>query len=418
MKVVIVGAGIGGLTLALFLHRANIPCSVFEAATEIKPLGVGLNLLPHATATLSELGLVERLLEKGVETREVRFYTRNGQLVDGDRRGRFAGYDHPHISIHRADLHEVLLSAVCDRLGEEAVQLNHRCRSVEQDSEGVRVHFVDSSGTELAPIDGTMSVGCDGVHSAIRKQFYPDDSSPINHGTTCFRGTTRWKPFLDGATMVYVGTYDTGKLVIYPIRDSIDADGRQLINWVIEIRKPNDGIRDWNRVVDIEECIELVANWNFEWLDVEALLRSTDTVLEYPMVDRKPLPSWTHGRVTLLGDAAHPMLPRGSNGAAQAILDAQVLSTQLTNREPVAALQAYEAVRLPATAEIVLANRSHSPDEILRVVDERTHGKPFNNILDVISRAELDDWQNRYKSLAGFDRERLRQASPMTTKRQ
>ncbi|RKE38671.1 2-polyprenyl-6-methoxyphenol hydroxylase-like FAD-dependent oxidoreductase [Paraburkholderia sp. BL23I1N1] len=409
MKVVIVGAGIGGLTLALFLHKAKISCEVFEAAPAIRPLGAGLNLLPHATTAFSELELLDRLLERGVETSEVHFYTHHGQFVDGEPRGRFAGYDVPQISIHRADLHEVLLSAARERLGDEAVRLGRVCRSVEQDPERVRVNFADPSGAALPSEEGSVVIACDGIHSVVRKQFHPDDSAPIDHGTTCFRGVTRWKPFLDGATMAYVGTYDTGKLVVYPIRNSIDAEGKQLINWVIEVKKPNDGVRDWNRQVSIEACIEPFVDWRFEWLDIASMLRATDEVLQYPMVDRNPLPFWTRGRVTLLGDAAHPMLPRGSNGAAQAILDARLLAELLATKEPLIALKEYEATRLPATADIVLTNRNRSPDEILRIVEERTGGQPFEQISDVISRGELDEWQSRYKRVAGFERERLPQ---------
>jgi 2-polyprenyl-6-methoxyphenol hydroxylase-like FAD-dependent oxidoreductase len=210
--------------------------------------------------------------------------------------------------------------------------------------------------------------------------------------------------------MFYMGTNETGKLVMYPIRDNIDDQGRQLINWVIEISRPADQLlRDWNRESNVEEFIESFAHCHFDWLDVTAVLRAADNVYEYPMVDQDPLPFWTHGRITLLGDAAHPMMPRGSNGAAHAIIDAKTLSNLLAaERDPLAALEAYEAKRLKATGQVVLANRDMAPDAILRVVESRTGGKPFKNIDDFVSRQELEQWQARYKKVAGFAREDLK----------
>lgn len=404
MKVIIIGGGIGGLTLALFLHKAKIPCEIYESAPGFRPLGVGLNLLPHATSALSEVGVLDQLAAKCVVTQDLRFYTRHGQLVYSEPRGRFAGYATPQFSIHRADLHEVLLATVRDRLGEDAVRLGMVCQSVSQDKDGVSVHFVDANGAALPVVRGTIAIACDGVHSAIRKQFHPHDTTPIDHGTTCFRGVTRWKPYLTGASMAYIGTYDTGKLITYPVRNNVDAEGRQLVNWVIEIKKPNDRVRDWNRQVSIEECIEPFKDWSFDWLDIAALLRASDNVLIYPNVDQNPLPFWTQGRVTLLGDAAHPMLPRGSNGAAQAILDARLLAELLARTDPVDALQEYEDIRRPATTDIVLNNRDRSPDEILRIVEQRTGGKRFDNLSDVISPAEIDEFQSHYKQVAGFQR--------------
>ncbi len=232
--VIIIGAGIGGLSLALALHQAAVPFRIYEAAAELKPLGVGLNLLPHAIKALSGLGLQEKLLAKGIETGEYCFYTRHGQLIYREPRGRAAGYDWPQISIHRGDLHGALLDAAKERLGANAVVLGHKCVGLEQDASGVTVRFVDPQGVALPPARGAVSVACDGVHSAARQQFHPAEAVPRYEGTTQYRGTTRWKPFLTGASMAYLGTYETGKLIIYPIRNDVDGEGRQLINWVIE----------------------------------------------------------------------------------------------------------------------------------------------------------------------------------------
>ncbi|HEY4134600.1 MAG TPA: flavin-dependent oxidoreductase [Alphaproteobacteria bacterium] len=405
MDVIIIGGGIGGLTLALALHRKGIPCRVFEAAPEVKPLGVGINLLPHAVRELASLGLSERLAACSVETQEVCFYTRHGQLVDQEPRGRFAGYEWPQISIHRADLHRVLLDTVIERLGPDAVTLDHRCVRTEQNGKGITAFFVDHAGQALPPVAGSVAIACDGLHSAVRAQMHPDEPPPIEHVTMSYRGVTRWPAFLTGSSMVYVGTYDTGKLVIYPIRDNVDAEGRQLINWVIEIVKKGDQVQDWGRAASIDDCIGPFEDWTFDWLDIPALIRASDRIIPYPNLDRNPLPYWSVERLTLLGDAAHPMLPRGSNGAAQAILDATALAGLLDDeKDPVVALKRYEAMRLPATANVVLTNRERSPDAILRVVEQRTGGKPFAHIDDVISREEISEWQENYRKVAGFQR--------------
>ena len=406
---VVIGAGIGGLTLALALHRKGIPCRIVEAAPQILPLGVGLNLLPHATHVLNQLGVLEEAERKGVATREVCFYTRNGQLVNKAPCGRFGGYTLPQLSIHRADLHDVLLRAVKDRLGADAIELGRRCVGVSQDSTSVEVKLVGNDKVELPSIYGGVVVACDGVHSVARTQMHPAEAVPRYEGTTLYRGTTRWKPFLTGASMIYLGAHETGKLVMYPVRDNVDADGKQLINWVIELASKNDHMsRDWNRKSRVEDFIDHFEDCSFDWLDIPAVLRAAESIFEYPMVDQEPLPFWSQGRVTLLGDAAHPMMPRGSNGAAQAIIDAITLADLLAERgDPVAALEEYESTRLDATSKIVLANREISPDAILRVVEERTGGKPFANIEDVLSQEEFEQWQTRYRRVAGFTHEDL-----------
>jgi len=412
--VIIIGAGIGGLAFALALHKAGVPFRIYEAAPELKPLGVGLNLLPHAIKALTELGLQERLLAKGVETQEYCFYTRHGQHVYTEPRGRRAGYDWPQISIHRGDLHSVLLEALKQRCGADTVQLDHKCVHVEQDAGGVTVMFDNARGERLAPARGAIAVACDGVHSVLRRLYHPKEAVPRYEGTTQYRGTTRWKPFLRGASMAYLGTFETGKLIIYPIRNSIDTEGRQLINWVIELSKPDDQLlRDWNRQSRVEEFIDNFADWTFDWLDIPALLRAADSIYEYPMVDQDPLPFWTEGCITLMGDAAHPMMPRGSNGAAQAIIDGVTLAPMLAaTSDWQNALKDYERIRLQATGDVVLANRAIAPDAVLRVVHERTGGKPFASIDDVISRDELVEWQERYRKVAGFAADDLNKPAP------
>jgi 2-polyprenyl-6-methoxyphenol hydroxylase-like FAD-dependent oxidoreductase len=398
-EVIILGAGIGGLTLALSLHQAGIPCRVYEAVPELKPLGVGINLLPHAVRELSELGLLGALDKVGVRTQEAVFFTEHGQLIFREAAGQHAGYDWPQFSIHRGDLQTVLYEETLRRLGPDSVVCNRRCTGATQDAEGVTVHFADAPS-----VRGAVAVGCDGIHSALRKQFYPDEGAPRYSGINMWRGTTRWKPFLSGGSMVRAGWLAVGKMVIYPIRDDIDAEGNQLVNWVAEIHAPQPALRDWSRTGRLEDFLPAFADWHFDWLDVPALIRASDTILEYPMVDQDPLPRWTHGRLTLLGDAAHPMVPRGSNGAGQAIIDARFLAGALKDMGVgPAALEDYDRVRVKATTDVVLTNRSNPPDAILREVFERSGGRRFDNIEDVVPTAELQAISDNYKRVAGYD---------------
>ena len=412
MNVVIIGAGIGGLTLGLRLHQAGIPCRVYEAAPEIQPLGVGINLLPHATRELSELGLLPALEAVAVTTQEIAYFNRFGQAIYREPSGRFGGYEWPQFSIHRGDLQMVLLRAFVERAGAGAVITGHRCTGVEQDPEGATAFFENPLSREaLPPQRGDIVVSCEGIHSAIRKQFYPHEGPPRYSGLNMWRGVTRGKPFLTGASMVRMGWVNTAKVLIYPIRNNIDSEGRQLINWVVDIETPHyKQQRDWNRPGNINDVIGPLADWHFDWLDVSALIRAADIILEYPMVDQDPLPQWSFGRVTLLGDAAHPMLPRGANGGAQAILDCSALTESLLgSADPVAALKVYESRRLPPTSKVVLTNRENPPDAILREIFLRTGDKPFAHIDDVISQDELVALSERYQRVAGFDKDTLQE---------
>src|SRR5712672_2776616 len=407
--IIIVGAGIGGLTLGLALHGAGIPCRIFESAAEIRPIGVGINLLPHATKELAALGLEADLARVAIQTQDATFFNRFGQLIYSEPLGRAAGYEHPQFSIHRGDLQMVLLDAFRARAGHDRLNTSHHCTGVEQNETGVSVTFSDGpEGTSCSTLRGRAAIACDGINSAVRKQFYPGEGEPRYSGVNMWRGVTRWKPMLSGASMVRAGWLSHGKMVIYPIRHA-NADGLQLINWVAEIETPNYRKRDWNRAGSLDDFIGAFADWHFDWLDVPAFIRAADSVLEFPMVDQDPLPRWSFDRVTLLGDAAHPMVPRGSNGAGQAILDARALATSLLdNDDPVAALAAYEKQRLEATPRIVLTNRTNPPDAILREVFHRTKDKPFNAIEDVISREELVGLSEGYKQIAGYSKEALR----------
>jgi len=409
VEILIVGGGIGGLTLALSLHQAGVPCRVFEAAPQMRPLGVGVNILPHGARELIELGLEKPLARVAVETRELCGVNRFGQFIFREPRGRFAGYPWPQWSVHRADLHDVLLDCVVERLGGQAVTLGKKCIDLTQDEESVTLRFEDGSRAK-----GDVAVACDGVHSAVRKNFFPRGSGLLYEGINMWRGVTRCKPFLTGASMIIGGWLEIGKLVVYPIRDNLDGTGDQLVNWVVEIQSPRNVMPDWSLPGKLEDFLPSFESWRFDWLDVPAMIRAAAAVYEYPMVDREPLASWTRGRVVLLGDAAHPMYPRGSNGAGQAILDARVLAASLRkypdSRE---ALKNYEAIRLGPANEVVLANRSSGPDSILRAVYERTGDRPFARIEDVMSSEEIRAISENYKRIAGFERDSLAARAPL-----
>jgi 2-polyprenyl-6-methoxyphenol hydroxylase-like FAD-dependent oxidoreductase len=408
--VIIVGAGIGGLTLALALHRAGIASRVYEEAPEIRPIGVGINLLPHATRELAALGLEAELARVSVATREAVFFNRFGQLIYREPLGRSAGYDWPQFSIHRADLQQVLLAAVRERIGAENVLTGWRYTGCSEDGAGVTARFrAAAAARDLPPQRGAILVGCDGLHSEIRAALHPGASEPRYSGVTMWRGVTRWQPILGGATMIRAGWLATGKLVLYPIRDRIDGAGHQLVNWVAEIETPQRSGNDRDRAGVVEDFIAAFEDWRFEWLDVPRFVRAADAILEFPMVDHDPLPWWSRGRVTLLGDAAHPTVPRGSNGAGQAILDARALADCLAaNGDSRSALEAYERRRLGPTADVVRMSRNNPPDAILREVYRRTGDRPFARIEDVISLSELTALSENYKRVAGYDLESLR----------
>ena len=410
MTILIAGGGIGGLTLALALHARDIPCRVFEAVPEICPLGVGINLLPHAMRQLAALGLEPTIHARAIETREVAFYNRFGQFIFSEPRGRFAGYDWPQYSIHRGHLHEILWEIARERLGPENIIPGHRLAASREEGDEVVADFVDGdTGAPLGEVRGTALVGADGIRSALRAELHPGNDPLVYSGITMWRGVTRWPAYLTGASMIYAGWLETGKVIVYPVQGDIDDEGRQLLNWLCEFYvPPRDPSGDWSQPGRLEDFLWACREMRFDWLDIPAMVTAADGIYEYPMVDKDPLPRWSFGRRTLLGDAAHPMYPRGSNGAGQAILDVAALAGHLAvSADPAAAFRAYEADRLTATAEVVRATRANPPDAILREVFERTGDAPFDDIDAVIPRAELIALSESYKTIAGFDRASL-----------
>jgi len=407
LKVAIAGGGIGGLTLALSLIDAGIEdLYVYESAPSLKELGVGINVLPHAVRELTELGLLDDLYAVAIPTAELAYYSKLGQRIWAEPRGLAAGYKWPQFSIHRGDLVALLYRAVVNRLSESRVLTGHHLARFGQKGDSVWAEFVNrKTGNQTGSVEADVLVACDGVHSAVRRAFYPDEGPPKWNGITMWRAVTEGKPFLTGRTMMMAGRF-TCRVVVYPISKKYEDRGQALINWVAELKNAPDQpmpVQDWEFVANREDVLKPFQSFKFDFLDVPALIEGANTIYQYPMVDRDPLPAWNQGRIVLLGDAAHPMYPVGSNGASQAIIDARVLARELALRPSIEeALVNYDAERRPATAAVVAANRKVGPELCQELVEERAPNG-FTNIYDVISRDELERISAQYKVTAGFD---------------
>jgi 5-methylphenazine-1-carboxylate 1-monooxygenase len=416
MTVLIAGGGIGGLTLALSLHQIGVSAKVFESVPELKPLGVGINVLPHAARELIELGLHEQLEAEGVATRELAYFSKRGQPIWSEPLGLEAGYKWPQYSIARGALQHILLDAAIERLGAENILTGHHLSDWTETANGIRARFVDkTTGQPAGDYEGSVLIAADGIHSAAREKLYPNEGAPIWNGRVLWRGVTAAEPFLSGRTIIMAG-HETQRFVCYPISNSPDRDGKFQINWIAGRQMPPTyqwRREDYDRAAKLEEFLPWFADWKFDWLDFPSLIRNCSQAFEYPLVDRDPIPQWSFGRVTLLGDAAHPMYPIGSNGASQAILDARVLTREIQTRGPTgAALEAYEAERRPAMTELVLLNRRDGPERMMQLVEERAPDG-FDDVTDVLSRQELEEVAANYKRVAGFQVESLNAKPPI-----
>ena len=410
MKVIIVGGGIGGLTTALMLHARGIDCEVYEQADGIRELGVGINTLPHAIKELAALGLLERLDAVAIRTHELIYANRFGQEIWREPRGTDAGYDVPQFSIHRGRLQGVIYHAVRARLGEARIHTGHRLGAFRQEEAGVTAYFFDRHGAHRHTARGDVLVGADGINSYVRERLFPDEGPARWNGIMLWRGAVDWPAFLDGRSMIVAGGL-AAKLVVYPIAEGARAD-RRLTNWAVAAKVGPDASvpprkEDWSRPGRFDELMPHLQRFELPHVDARALIVETPECFEYPMCDRDPLPRWSHGRVTLLGDAAHPMYPVGSNGASQAILDARCLADRLRAAEhPCHALADYEQERLPVAAQIVRMNRRGGPEGVIDAVEERAPGG-FARIDDVLSYEERKAIVRGYASTAGYAREQV-----------
>jgi 5-methylphenazine-1-carboxylate 1-monooxygenase len=414
MKAIIAGGGVGGLVTALMLHARGIDCEVFEQADTIRELGVGINTLPHAIKELAELGLLDRLDAVAIRTYELFYTNRFGQEIWREPRGLDAGYDIPQFSIHRGRLQGVIYQAVRARLGESRIHMNSRLGSFTQDDGGVTAYFFDRNGTHRHTARGDILVGADGIHSVVREKLFPNEGPPSWNGLMLWRGAIDWPAFLTGRSMVVAGGL-AAKLVVYPIAEGSRPDKR-LTNWAVVGRVGDPSMpvpqkQDWSRPGRFEDLMPHLQRFRIPYVDARALIEATNEFWEYPMCDRDPLPRWSHGRVTLLGDAAHPMYPVGSNGASQAILDARCLADRLKDADhPVHALWLYEQTRLPPTADIVRMNRRGGPEGVIDAVEARAP-EGFSNIDDVLSFEQRKAIVRGYASAAGFAREQVNRAA-------
>jgi 2-polyprenyl-6-methoxyphenol hydroxylase-like FAD-dependent oxidoreductase len=415
--VLIAGGGIGGLSVALTLHQIGVPCVVLESVRHLQPLGVGINLQPNAVRELYELGIGPAQLDAiGLQTREWVLVGLNGKEVYSEPRGMHAGYKWPQYSVHRGGLQMLLYQAVVDRLGANAVREGMEVTGYRHDPERAGVlALVETRDGERLEMEGTLLIGADGLHSAVRAQMYPAQPPIQWGGAIMWRGITPGVPIRTGASFVGLGTH-RHRVVFYPISTPDPITGLAPINWIAEITVDNSGgwtTGDWNRRVDIDSFIHHFDDWNYDWFDVPAMLRGADAIFEYPMIDRDPVPTWVDGRVGLLGDAAHVMYPTGSNGASQAVMDARVLGAAILEHGVTpAALQAYDARLCAEVSAVVLRNRGAGPFGLLNLLDERCRGV-FEDINDVIPAAEREAFMSRYKTAAGFAMDTLNSAPPL-----
>ena len=404
MKVIVVGGGISGLTMALSLHQIGVPVRVYEAARTVAPLGVGINLQPNAVRELTELGLGDALASLGIATEALRFFNNFGQPVWQEPRGRAAGFHWPQYSVHRGRLQVMLAEAARDRLGHDHLRTGHVFQKFEPRGDRVVATFVDRmTGDTIAEDEADILVGADGIHSAVRRQLYPGEGEPNFAGQVLWRAAVETEPVLGGATMIIAGHFHR-RVIVYPVAPG-SQPGKILTNWIAQMSVDTAAPprEDWNRKVDPDCFLNAFRDWRFDWLDFPKLVESTAEIFEFPLVDRHPVERWSFGRVTLIGDAAHPMQPTGSQAGSQAIVDARILTAALlAERDPVAALADYDRTRRPAMNDVTLRNRSFGPEAALQLAEERAPDG-FANIDDVIPRAELEGITRAFQQVAGLD---------------
>jgi salicylate hydroxylase len=343
-RVAIIGGGIGGATAGCALAQAGLEVSVYEAAPELKEIGAGVALHPNAMRVLRMIG-VEDAVRKVAGRSEylVTCDGKTGRTISKISRARQAAtYGLAGATVHRADL----LDVIADTLPPGSVTLGKRCATVESHDDTAVARFED--GTE---IEADVIIGADGIHSRVRAALFgPDD--PRFTGKICYRSVVPMdaiagaKPSTDNAQ--WLGPH--GTIVLYPLR------GNQLVNVVAHYDDEHYRHESWINECDREEVLDRYAGWHES---LGRVFAAGDTWYKWALYDRDPIPRWTQGRITILGDAAHPMLPYLGQGACQAIEDGAVLATALRAEpeNPQRALERYESTRRPRASRVVLAAR-------------------------------------------------------------
>ncbi|MFI2259793.1 FAD-dependent monooxygenase [Streptomyces tubercidicus] len=313
---------------------------------------------------------------------------RAGEPVWEEALGLAAGYRWPQYSVHRGRLHLMLLAAVRKRLGSDCVRTGLPFERFEQMPHGVRAHFLDRTGGTPVAEDADLLIACDGIDSAVRAQLYPAEGPSHGNGVHMWRGVAPYPHLLDGRSIVVAGGTPGAKFVAYPIEDQAAKGGDALMNWVLEVRRGTRAapLDRSNRRITTAEALTGVSDWSLPWVDPAKLVERSSVIFEYPMLDRDPLPRWSFGRVTLLGDAAHPMFPMGMNGGSQSVVDARVLAWYLAREhDPVTALRRYDTMRRPTVNAIVLANRELGPEKIIARAAERGGALPVDEATEMAS---------------------------------
>jgi 5-methylphenazine-1-carboxylate 1-monooxygenase len=413
MEAIVVGGGIGGLTMALSLHQAGMKVRIYEAVQDMAPLGVGINLQPTAVRELVELGLGDELTHTGNDTQCLGYFNRLGQQIHTEKRGLAAGYNWPQYSIHRGRLQTILLSAARSRLGSQDVRNGMRFVSFEQTKTKVTATFYEVKTGRTFADDADILIGADGIHSAVRYQLHPSEGEPRFAGQVLWRAAVEANPFLGGHTMIIAGHFHQ-RVIVYPIAQA-DMPDRLLTNWICQMTVPDDVLprEDWNQRVSKEKVLRAFGTWRFPWLDMPAMIERTPEIFEFPLIDRDPVDAWTSGRVTLIGDAAHPMQPIGSQAGTQAIIDARVLTQMLlSSPNPRDGLQHYDLQRRPVMNDIILRNRRFGPELAMQLVEERAPDG-FDRIENVISNEELETTTKSYSVAAGLDVETVNRRPPL-----
>jgi 2-polyprenyl-6-methoxyphenol hydroxylase-like FAD-dependent oxidoreductase len=403
MDVIVVGGGIAGSTMALSLNQAGVDVRVYEAVREMAPLGVGINLQPTAVRELVELGIGNELANACNETQILSYFNKLGQHIYTEKRGIEAGYNWPQYSIHRGKLQTLLLGSVRDRIGFQGVKAGKRFISFEQSEKKVFATFLDTETGTTFVDSADILIGADGIHSAVRRCIHPSEGEPKFAGQVLWRAAVETDAFLGGHTMIIAGHFHQ-RVIVYPIGRA-DAPNLLMTNWICQTTVPDASLvrEDWNRTVAKEKVLKSFGTWRFPWLNVPGLIQRTPEIFEFPLVDRDPVGTWTSGRVTLIGDAAHPMHPIGSQAGTQAIIDARILTQLLASTlNPLDALQHYDLQRRPAMNDIILRNRRFGPEIVMQLVEERAPNG-FHRIEDVISNEELETTTKSYSIAAGLD---------------